>query len=199
MINLLKGDCIKLMQDIPDGSIDMILCDLPYYYKGQKLEYMVPLDAIWKHYERIIKSNGAVVLHAPMDASLDKQFLNKATMNVRQIINWNDGTYYRKCYVFCLETPVHNKAVLTSFNEEMSVELKKFAKYDKKHPFYLYQSPVSVMEYLIRTYTNEGDTVLDNCMGTGSTGVACVNSGRNFIGMDIDDTHYHIAQLRILQ
>ena len=134
MIRLLQGDCLELMKDIPDKSIDMILCDLPYGTTRCKWDSVIPFEPLWEQYSRIIKDNGAIVL----------------------------------------------------FSQNCGGKML--------HPT---QKPVPLLEYLIKTYTNEGETVLDNCMGSGSTGVACVNTNRNFIGIELDEKYFKIAERRI--
>ena len=229
----LKGDCLELMKDIPDGSIDMILCDLPYGTTRNKWDSTIPFESLWGQYERIIKDNGAIVLFSqpPFDKALSMSniklfryewiwekdnatgFLNANRMPLKKTEN---------ILVFYKQLPIYNPQktagkpykckqgsgssswnydesqggyVTENNGDRFPTNIIKFNRdKDKFHPT---QKPVALLEYLIKTYTNEGDTVLDNCMGSGSTGVACVNTGRKFIGMEMDDTYYEIAKQRI--
>lgn len=229
---LLCGDCLELMKDIPDGSVDMILCDLPYGTTKNKWDCVISFETLWNHYERIIKENGVVVLFCDglFTANLvrsnikmwrynmvwDKQrgcdFLNA---NVKPLKSHEDiAVFYKK-------KPTYNKQVWYStpykrtkngslsdnygdrkeaWSESMDgarnpLTILSFARDGKRlHPT---QKPVALLEYLIKTYTNEGEVVLDNCMGSGSTGVACINTGRKFIGMEKEQKYFDIAKQRI--
>ena len=233
MIRLLHGDCLELMKDIPDKSIDLILCDLPYGTTRNKWDSPIQIDELWYEYKRIIKDNAAIVLFAqpPFDKILGSSniemlryewiwqkdnetgFLNSKKMPLK--IHENILVFYKKL-------PRYNPQMRTGFkpykcvqgsgssnwnyNEEFGghvsesngerypVDVINFKKESGLHPT---QKPVPLLEYLIKTYTNEGDTVLDNCMGSGSTGVACVNLNRNFIGMELKQEYFDIAVERI--
>ena len=232
MIQLMQGDCLELMQRIPDGSVDMVLCDLPYGTTRNKWDSIIPFDALWGQYRRIIKPNAAVVLFAggAFTARLvlsaldiwrynlvwDKQrgcdFLNA---NVKPMKSHED------ICVFYKKRPTYNKqywystaykrtmngtlsdnygdrgaAWSESVNGERNpLSILSFPRDGSRiHPT---QKPVALLEWLIKTYTNEGETVLDNCMGSGSTGVAAVNTGRSFIGVELDDKYFQIASERI--
>ena len=245
-IQLLHGDCIELMSSIEAGSIDMILCDLPYgalskQNKHTKWDTPVDLTALWKEYSRIIKPNGAIVLFGigAFTASLIKSnqkmfrytlvwdkarttgFLNAKRMPLRR--HEDIAVFYKRPPTYNpqmekrepgkrnhdkgkLDTP-HVNSCYGGFKEVQSPQT------DEKYPtsiitipkehsvgkmFHPTQKPVALLEYLIRTYTNAGDTVLDNCMGGGSTGVACINTGRKFIGMEMNDKYYDAAVARIV-
>ena len=230
MIDLKKGDCLELMKDIPDGSVDMILCDLPYGTTRNKWDSIIPLDLLWEQYERVIKDNGAIVLFGsqPFTTALNNsntklyryewiwiknnstgfQLANKRPMKKHEIIS-----------VFYNKQPTYNPQGLQPYGkvnkrgsmgdnwDEMSSNqyIQKYTNYptqlleysydkEKLHPT---QKPVALLEYLIKTYTNENETVLDNCMGSGSTGVACVNTSRKFIGMELEEDYFNIATKRI--
>lgn len=231
-IKLYKGDCLELMKDIPDKSVDMILCDLPYGATKCKWDTIIPFEPLWKEYKRVIKDNGAVVLFGDgmFTANLlksnpkmwrynlvwDKQrgcdFLNA---NIKPLKSHEDIT------VFYKEKPIYNKQHWYSAPYKRTKNSTQSSNYGnrkeaqskspdgKRNPLSILafprdgyrihptQKPVALLEYLIKTYTNEGETVLDNCMGSGSTGVACVNTNRNFIGMELDDTYFTIAEKRI--
>ena len=230
---LYLGDCLELMAQIPDGSVDMVLCDLPYGTTACKWDSVIPFEPLWAQYKRIIKRNGAIVLTASQPFTSALVMSNIAMFKYQWV--WDkkipSGMSYARyqpmrqhedVLVFCAgSTPYLPQMVKrdkpikgggmskgeTTKNENL-VALKKT--YEFKNPTTLIgfdkvrigavhptQKPVALMEYLIRTYTNEGDTVLDNCMGSGTTGVACVNTGRNFIGIEKDDKYFAIASQRI--
>lgn len=232
MIDLKCGDCLKLMKDIHDKSIDMILCDLPYGTTKNKWDSIIPLDELWEQYERIIKDNGAILLFSqtPFAQQLgasnlkllkyewiwDKKrvtgFLNSKKMPMKK--HENILVFYKKLPTynpqFTRGKPYHTykKAPSTNYNFfetnyetkndgwRFPVDIQSFSPETGLHPT---QKPIALLEYLIKTYTNENETVLDNCMGSGSTGVACVNTNRNFIGIEIDDNYFNIAKKRILE
>lgn len=228
-IQLMQGDCLDLMQSIPDASVDMILCDLPYGTTQNKWDSVIPLDLLWAQYKRICK--GAIVLTAasPFDKILGvsnlkmlKQewiwrkdggtgFLNAKKAPLKN--HENVLVFYSKPWIYnpqmrmgfkpyrCVkggETENYNpsgEVTTVSDGSRYPLTVLDFPRdKNKMHPT---QKPVALMEYLIRTYTHEGMTVLDNCMGSGTTGVACVNTGRNFIGIEMDEKYFKIAKDRI--
>ena len=228
---LFKGDCLEIMKDIPDKSVDMILCDLPYGTTKNKWDSIISLDKLWEHYNRIIKDNGAIVLFAqtPFDKVLgvsnlkmlkyewiwEKEqgtgFLNAKKMPLKN--HENILIFYKKLPIYnpqmrkgkpyTLErntfTPNYGKQVdmvrTENTGERYPLTILKFKRdKEKLHPT---QKPVALLEYLIKTYTNEGEIVLDNCMGSGSTGVACLNINRKFIGIEKDEEYFNIACNRI--
>ena len=236
-INLLHGDCLELMNDIPDKSVDMILCDLPYGVTQCKWDVIIPFDKLWEQYNRIIKDNGAVVLfgNEPFTSLLIcsnlKNFKynwiwqkNKATgfLNAKkQPLNDNEtiSVFYKKQCTYNPQMTVAEKTYKRGmakrsksdcYGEEKDfVQIETGLRYPKRiqyfnnnhtreqlHPT---QKPVELLEYLIKTYTNEDEVVLDNCMGSGSTGVACINTNRRFIGMEIEEKYFEIAKDRILK
>lgn len=244
MIDLQQGDCLKLMKDIPDRSIDMILCDLPYGTTASAWDKVIQSDKLWKQYRRIIKPRGAIVLFA------SGQFTNKLINSQDDIYRYKwiwvknrpgnfvnaknrPMTRYEEICVFSdgitanTKYPErkmsYNPQGLVAINKiknnsdtkfgtmvgkrpsQKKATVQKFTNYPNdvlsfdvitkpQHPT---QKPVPLLEYLIKTYTREGETVLDNCMGSGSTGVACVNTDRNFIGMELDPKYFEIAKNRI--
>ena len=233
-IQLLHGDCLDLMQDIPDGSIDMILADLPYGTTRNKWDTVIPLDLLWEQYNRVIKERGAILLTAqtPFDKVLgvsnlenlkyewiwDKKLatghLNAKRMPLKR--HENILVFYKKLPVYnpqftkgepydkgfaLRESENWGKQVAVSGKNASgrryptSLIVKSNA--DQRGKLHPTQKPVSLFEYLIKTYTNEGDTVLDNVMGSGTTGIACLNTNRNFIGMELDDDYFKIANKRI--
>lgn len=239
-MNLQCGDCLSLMKDIPDKSIDMILCDLPYGVTNNKSDIVIPFEPLWNQYERIVKDNGAICLFAQgifyvdlvnsnrkyfrYDLIWDKQlvtgFLNAKRMPMRR--HEQICVFYKKPPVyhpqFTEGKPQHSagtkekgsQVVNRNYgsygyagNERAGNTLKyptSILSFQKPHPSiakHRTEKPIDLLEYLIRTYTNENDTVLDNCMGAGGTGVACVHTGRNFIGMEINEIYFTIAKERI--
>lgn len=240
MLKLLHGDCLELVQEIPDKSIDMILCDLPYGTTRCSWDSVINLQELWKHYERVIKENGAILLFAqtPFDKVLGSSnlkllryewiwektqatgFLNANRMPLKA--HENILVFYKKLPVYNPQKsighpPIHSytKTLKTQNNTEvygrMSKEIKGggdtdryprsvlvFASDKQKVCLHPTQKPVDLLKYLIRTYTNEHDVVLDNCMGSGSTGVACKLLNRDFIGIEKDDKYFAIAKERIM-
>lgn len=240
MIELLHGDCLELMNDIPDKSIDMILCDLPYGTTACKWDVVIPFEPLWEQYKRIIKDNGAIVLTGtqPFTSNLimsnakwfkyewvwnkhiPKNFINAKIMPMQKhenILVFGKGkiNYYPQMTLRDKPVKVKNyskgensayklnndgsdnrERIYTHKYPDTIIEGKWEANKGKVHPT---QKPVSLLEYLIKTYTLENETVLDNCMGSGSTGVACINIDRNFIGIEKDDKYFEIAKNRIEQ
>lgn len=234
-IKLYWGDCLKIMDGmIADGvKVDAIITDPPYGTTACKWDSVIPFEEMWKRLNKLIKSNGAVVLFGsePFSSALRMSNIkeyrydwiwkkskssgigncNKIPMKNHEIIS-----------VFYKKLPIYNPQGLKSFNKivrcgkapsilglktgiKSGEKLQKFTNYPRTvleiksegktcHPT---QKPVALMEYLIKTYTNEGDTVLDFTMGSGTTGVACKNLNRNFIGIELDLNYYMIAQERI--
>jgi site-specific DNA-methyltransferase (adenine-specific) len=227
------GDCLELMRDIPDGSVNLILCDLPYGTTQNKWDSIIPLDALWSEYKRICR--GAIVLTAqtPFDKVLGASNLDmlryewiwektlptghlnakrapmKAHENVlvfyaRQPIYNPQKTsgHQRKTAVKRKdETTVYGKQEFTALpydsTERYPRSVLKLASDKQRSNLHPAQKPLALMEYLIKTYSNEGDTIMDNCMGSGTTGVACVKTGRHFIGIEKDEKYFQIAKERI--
>ena len=248
-ITLLNGDCLKMMKEIPDNSIDMVLCDLPYGTSASSWDKKLPMNDLWNEYKRIIKHNRAIVLFSqqPFTSLLitsniemwkynwiwekdnGTNFMNshfcplKITEDIcvfgngaTSFVKNGENLIYKprfsegKPYSIIRGNQKSNSAVVRggkggrddvggykteSDGKRYPKNLIKFNRdKDKLHPT---QKPVSLCEYLIQTYTNEGDVVLDNCMGSGTTGIACLNTNRKFIGMELDDTYFEIAKKRI--
>ena len=231
MIKLINDDCLNAMKEIPDKSIDMILCDLPYGTTACKWDTIIPFEPLWELYERIIKDNGAIVLFAkqPFTTLLINSNIKKfkysliwkkdnhdnPLMAKRRFLNITEDIciFYKKQCTYNPQGIIKiNKITkqgrgksLSQKNERKSEYVQEYSNYPKNilefkrdlpniHPT---QKPVALLEYLIKTYTNEGDLVLDNCMGSGSTGVACVNTNRSFIGIELDKEYFEIAKQRI--
>ena len=234
MIDLRHGDCLELMASIPDGSVDMILCDLPYGTTSCKWDTVIPFEPLWAHYKRIAKRNAAIVLTAtqPFASALVMSNVrgfrhewvwdrvgkvsghmnaNRAPMRRHELVLVFGNaapTYYpiktkaemRKSSPSKPAQSIYGAGVVKTLwqsDERFPVDLLAIRADDSRRRVHPTQKPVALMEYLIRTYTNEGETVMDNCMGSGTTGVACVNTGRHFIGMEQDAGYFAIASERI--
>ena len=234
-MELIQGDCLEVMKNIPSASVDMILCDLPYGTTRNKWDTCLNLGKLWEQYKRIIKDNGAIVLFSQMpftaalvmsnpkmfryewiaEKSLATGFLNAKRMPMKA--HENILVFYKKLPTYNAQMTkgkpysitrrdiggqyLHNFESIETKNEgtrcprDVLRDLwQPYCGGKMSHPT---QKPVPLLEYLIKTYTNEGDTVLDNCMGSGSTGVACVNTKRDFIGVELDENYFDIARRRI--
>lgn len=233
---LLHGDCMKLMQDIPTGSIDLILCDPPYGTTDCEWDSVLPFPDLWREYDRLLKHNGAAVLFSAQPFTT--QLIQSNRKNFRYCWYWlkNQVTGFtfakyqpmRKVEDICVfyrKMPTYNPQGLVAIKNPkpkrrrtfkpddiikmdtlMQEHVPRFKNYPKNvlqfnterglHPT---QKPVPLLEYLIKTYTNPGDTILDNCMGSGSTGVAVkrAGEGRKFIGIEQNKVYFDIAQKRI--
>lgn len=228
---LLKGDTLERMKEIPDGSVDMVMCDLPYGTTQNRWDSVIDLPSLWAAYRRVCKKNAAIVLTTAQpftsvvvcsnlngfkyDWVWQKEagtgLLNAKKQPLRDhesvlVFYENQCTYNPqftagKPYT-CKkggDTDNYNKSgIVTTVNE--GTRCPKTVQYfqrdkNKQHPT---QKPVALMEYLIKTYTNPGETVLDNTMGSGTTGVAYMNTRRNFIGIERDDNYFAIAEQRIV-
>nr|DAT76231.1 MAG TPA: adenine-specific methyltransferase [Caudoviricetes sp.] len=250
---LILGDCLEKMKNIPDHSVDLVLCDLPYQTTSCSWDKMIPFDPLWEQYIRIIKNNGVIALFGsqPFSSHLvlsnekmfveelvwlknkpasgmqkdtkhlkiheniyifskcakhtynpqkwlveDKEFLTqRKTFKENEYIGNNiygpttrtrkrdDGSRYPISLLSC-KTPF-TSSITKKYNANIEIRL---------HPT---QKPIKLLEYLIKTYTNENETVLDNCFGSNSTGVACVNTNRNYIGIEKDEKYFQIGVGRV--
>lgn len=237
------GDCLELMVGIPDHSIDMILCDLPYGTTQCKWDTVIDLHTLWHHYKRVVKMDALIALFAqtPFDKVLGvsqlgwlkyewiwektqatghfnaKRMPMKAHENILIFYNGNPtfnpqktqghqpvNNYTKKAEV-CNKTELYGKVKrdISGGGETdrypRSVQVFPSDKQKNKlngtiHPT---QKPVALCEYLIRTYTNEGDTVLDNCAGSGTTGIACQNTNRSFILIEQEQKYVDIIEQRL--
>lgn len=224
---LMHGDCLELMKQIPDQSIDMVLCDLPYGTTQNKWDVIIPFDDMWREYERIC--SGALVLHASQPFTSALVMSNPDWFRYSWVWEKSAATghlnakrmpmkLHEDVVVFSKVPAPYNPQGLVPFNKVTkrgnnggnfgasgNENFQEFTNYPRSilrfasdpKPVHPTQKPVALAEYLIRTYTNSGDTVLDNCMGSGTTGVACANTGRNFIGIEMDDKYFSIAESRI--
>jgi len=230
---ILLGDCLELMKDIPNGSIDMILCDLPYGTTRAKWDSILDLDLLWKQYERIIKPNGAIILFGsqPFTTTL----INSNIKDFKYSLVWNKKMkvgmmnckrmplrQHEDIVVFYKKQPTYNPQMtkgkmrnkkiaptkdfevygqitpIDNFNDEYyPSSILEFTNANQKAKSHTTQKPVALFEYLIKTYTNEGDTVLDNCAGSGTTAIACLKTNRQFIVMEKERKYYDIILKRV--
>jgi len=229
---IIQGDCLEVMQHIPDRSVDMILCDLPYGTTACEWDTVIPFEPLWEQYRRIIKDNGVIVLTAsqPFTSALvmsnikmfkycwywDKKqgtgFLNSKKQPLKSIeevvVFYKEQSTYNPqmrlgfkpytCKQGDTKTQNYGKqtvAITVSDGSRYPLNIIEFIRdKEKTHPT---QKPVALFEYLIKTYTNEGDLVLDNCAGSGTTGVACKNTNRNYILIEIEKKYCDIARKRL--
>jgi DNA modification methylase len=231
MLKLMQGDCLELMQDIPDKSVDLVLTDPPYGTTACKWDSVIPFEPMWEQLHRIIKKGRAIVLFGsePFSSALrmsnikrykydwvwNKKLAGNGILAKRQplkihenIIIFNSTVYYpqmtsgilrKKMGLYESEITGGGSYANETYNSEYYPQsIQEFSaasmRTGRLHPT---QKPVALLEYLIRTYTNEGETVLDFTMGSGSTGVACVNTNRSFIGIELDEGYFKIAEKRI--
>jgi len=235
-LQLLQGDCLKLMKDIPDGSVDLILCDPPYGTTDCSWDTILPVESMWTEYNRVLKPNGAAVLFAAQPFTTLLIHSNKKAFRYcwYWIKNQPTGFAYARYQpmrqiedicVFYRQRPTYNPQGLqaienaklrrkqnkpagsTVYNmhtlqKAYTPKYKNWPRnllyYNTERGLHPTQKPVPLLEYLVRTYTNPGDTILDNCMGSGSTGVAVKRVGdRHFIGMEQNKVYFDIARERI--
>lgn len=253
MINIKCGDCLELMKDIPDKSIDLILCDLPYGTTRLEWDKPIPFEPLWEQYKRIIKDNGAILLFSAQPFTTD--LINSNRKMFRYEIIWEkkspSGFFdcnrrplraHENIVCFYKKQPKYNPIKTKLSEQEMKERCAKLGRVKKatnprpqkiynsdkghtyvddgtryptdvikfsnqngvvfgnnsnavKHPT---QKPLPLIEYLIKTYSNDGDIVLDNCMGVGTTGIACKNLDRNFIGFELNKDYFEIAKSQLL-
>jgi len=234
-IQLIKGDCLKLMKDIKDKSINMILCDLPYGTTACKWDTIIPFDQLWEQYNRIIKDNGAIVLFGNEPFSSALRISNLKNYKYDWVWNKKNPTNFvmankqpmrctEQIMIFyknqCVYNPIKWKGLknhkqgsskenftetrgnIKRVNDDLSgmkfpkniIEIEKHSSQCGLHPT---QKPVALFEYLIKTYTNKNDLVLDNCAGSGTTGIACQNLNRNCILMEKEETYCKVIKERL--
>ena len=252
MVNLMHGNCLELMKDIPDSSVDCIMCDLPYGTTQCSWDSILPLDLLWEQYIRVSKDNCPIVLFGsqPFTSTLicsnlkmfreevvwlknkaGSGFLNgkrhtKVHENIVVFSKTGDFTFNPQMWriedkdfithrkTFCeytsgnsiyspitrvrqVDTGERNPISIVSYAVPINPANSKTYSGDIDVRYHPTQKPILLLEYLVKTYSNTGDTVLDNCMGSGTTGVACVRTGRNFIGIELYDSYFDIAKKRI--
>ena len=232
-------NCLKGMKEIADGSVDMILCDLPYGITDNEWDVRLPFEPLWEQYKRVTKNNAAIVLFSQMPFGAELIMSNKKMFRYEWILEkghaagfLNSHKMPLRCHenilVFYNALPTYNPQLargkpykrwhlerngssnygkkkdtvtLNTDGSRYPRDVVKFnmptALYGKGEIFHPTQKPVALCEYLIRTYTNEGELVLDNCMGSGTTAVAAINTGRHFIGFEKEKKYFDIALKRI--
>ncbi len=237
MINkIFLGDCLEILKEIPNNSIDMIFCDLPYGTTKNKWDKIIDLESLWKQYERIIKANGCIALTAqsPFDKILAMSNLklfryewiwvkNKSTghLNAKKMpmkSHENILIFYKKLPKYYPQKTFNHKPI-NAVSKKNTIKNSNYNDYiqtgtkggdtsrfpidtiyipvinnDNKDKFHPTQKPVELAEYFIKTYTDIGDVVLDNCFGSGSTIIACKNLNRNFIGIEINEIYFNKFQ-----
>ena len=231
-VTLYNGDCLNIMQNIADKSVDMICTDLPYAVTCNSWDCLIPFDKMWAEYSRVIKDNGAIVLNCSQPFT--SLLINSNLSDFKYCWTW----YKKQCSGFlnakkqplrnCEDIAVFYKNQCT-YNPQMRVgklQVKATGRGSDNFGEYTYmphtseeyypttllefplprfkdghptQKPVELVEYLIKTYTNENDIVLDSCMGSGTTGIACLNTNRKFIGIELDEKYFNMAKDRILK
>lgn len=238
-MNLRCGDCLDIMREIPDNSIDCVICDLPYGTTAINWDKIIDFDLLWEQYNRICKDNSNIILFSggeftyKLYASNVKQYKYKLIWKKNvptgmSSAKYRPMKYYEEILVFQKGKGCYNPQMKERVgkhkecyrydhycNPNNHIDLEKKPKrYDpnkvqpsdilefnvvpnrkgKLHPT---QKPVELLEWLVKTYSNESDIVLDNCMGSGTTGIACKNLNRNFIGIEKDENYFDIAKERI--
>jgi len=235
-IQLMHGECLELMALIPDGSVDAIVCDLPYGTTACAWDTVIPFAPLWEAYKRVIKPGGAIVLTASQPFTSALVMSNPKMFKCELIWKKNRATghldakkkplkVHESVLVFYNKQPTYNPqmrkgeahvrgpraqalrscGVYNQFNDQQTRNYESDEFYPQSVlsfgavmvPVHPTQKPVALFEYLINTYTDPGEVVLDNCMGSGTTAVACIQSGRRFIGIEKDDNYFAVAQQRI--
>lgn len=228
--SIINADCLEAMKDIPDGSVDAIITDLPYGTTRNQWDSVIPLDKLWAEYLRITKPNAAIVLFSQQPFTSVLVMSNPQMFRYEWIWQKEMGTGFlnakkmplkdhENVMVFYRDLPTYNPqmkqgepyrckngALSNNYGHREQVEtinngerypttiIKYGRDKDKFHPT---QKPVDLLRYLVRTYTNEGETVLDSCCGSGTTAIAAIREKRNFICIEKSEEYYNIAQKRI--
>jgi len=245
LFSLKCGDCLEILKTIPDKSIDLILCDLPYGTTASTWDKVISIEKLWLEYERIIKDDRAIVLFS--SGTFTTKLINSNIKLYRYKWIWvksNSTNFvnaknkpmskYEEICVFSKGTTANGSKNKMIYNPQGLIKIEKIIKSGKsrfgtiagnrpshkeffnrdytnypndvlteykedsaRNKLHTNQKPTSLLEYLIKTYSNKGDVVLDNCMGSGSTGIACLNTDRDFIGIEIDEKYFEIAKERI--
>jgi len=229
------GDCLEIMKDIPDSSVDMVMCDLPYGTTQCKWDTIIPLDKLWEQYNRVCKINAPIVLTSAQPFTSALIMSNPKYFKYNWIWEKSKATGYLNAKrmpmrahedvcVFYRKPPVYNPKMVQGepynkgkahrptdvYGEQRSVLVKndtglryprtvqyfKTAESEGKvyHPT---QKPIEMFKYFIETYTNEGDLVLDNCIGSGTTALACLATKRDYIGIEMEEKYFDIVNERI--
>jgi site-specific DNA-methyltransferase (adenine-specific) len=230
---LKNQDCFEGLKNIPDGSVDMILCDLPYGMTANKWDTQLDMDALWKEYKRVCKPNAAIVLFSQMPFSATLVLSNPRMFRYEWIYEKCQGTghlsakhcplkAHENVLVFYKSRPTYNPQMVPgkpykknrrsqSTNYEhiqrpsstvcdgwrYPTDIVKVTRKQTDQHLHPTQKPVELCEYFIKTYTNPGDIVLDNCAGSGTTMIACLNTDRHYIGFELDPGYFQVASKRI--
>lgn len=227
---LLFGDCLERMHEIPDGSVDAVVCDLPYQTTQNSWDVIIPFEPLWVEYKRVCKENAAVILTSAQPFTSALVASNPAWFKYDWVWHKTKATGHLNAHhqpmrnkedilVFAAGATTYNPQGLVSFKKKVrrgsnggnfgksgTENFQEYTNYPRQilefdsepNPQHPTQKPVALMEYLIRTYTNPGEVVLDNTMGSGTTGVAAVNTGRIFVGIERDEKYFKIACDRIV-
>ena len=233
-IRLHNCDCLVGMSRVETGSVDLVLCDLPYGTTNCAWDTVIPFQPLWEHYRRVLKPRGALVLFAAQPFATD--LINSARKLFRYDLVWEKNSpvgyananrmpmrshelmlvFYQRLPKYHpqglipLERPVVRRGerkggVYRPMGKE---SVQRFTNYPrsvlrfpnrKERRFHPTQKPVALLEYLVRTYTDPGDLVLDNCMGSCSTAMACLNAGRRFVGFELDRDYFETARARVAE
>ena len=240
---LVHADCFDVFPYIADESVQLILCDLPYNVTGLKWDCLLNMQELWKHYERIIKPNGAIVLTAMQPFTTELIISNKKmfkytwvwnkvkpgnflTAKLKPMQNHEDIVIFSKAntancnknnmlYIPQLEKREKARKYKKEADSDIyarkntnSIEYTTDFKYPKsileisnanqKNKLHPTQKPLELMKYLIKTYSNEDDIVMDNCMGSNTTGLACKELNRQYIGIEKDKNYYDVSVSRVM-
>ena len=241
MNKVIHGDCLEVMPTLPDKSIDMILCDLPYGTTACKWDTVIPFEPLWKEYRRLIKDNGAIVLTASQPFTSALVMSNPDMFRYEWVWEKAIGAnpllckkqpmkYHENILVFYKQQPTYNPQMTKGKRRDKQPKMwgakqdenwggamrqvkgvvnindvyyprsyQYFSNANQKEKIHPTQKPVALFEYLIRTYTNEGETVLDNCAGSGTTAIACINTNRNYILIEKEKEYIDIINKRIAE
>lgn len=234
-LTLLQGDCLEQMATIPDGSVDLVLCDLPYGVTNNKWDSEIPLDALWRHWHRVSKPETAFVLFGQgmftaklmmsnpsewrynlvWDKVLTTGFLNASRMPMK--VHEDIAVFYGRQPTYHPQTTtgaaahrrgrffLQNGRTSSNYGDYAPTESKETTEkqpvsiltFPKPHPsvaVHPTQKSEALLRYLVRTYSNPGDTVLDSTMGSGTTGLACLEEGRAFIGIEKEPAYFRTAE-----
>lgn len=233
MIDLYHGDCLDIMPNLPDNSVDLILADLPYEITAASFDVLIPFEPLWEQYNRIAKTNAAMVFTASQPFTTALIYSNLKNFRYEWIWEKPQGTNpmsakvqplksHENIVVFYRKRPTYNPQMTLSTpyggfkstkkklgevygdlnsehrdNPEGTRYPKTVLRFKQEKGLHPTQKPVPLMEYLIKTYTNEGDVVLDNVFGSGTTGVAAKKTGRGFIGIEKDENYFNEGKQRI--
>ena len=233
MIDLYHGDCLDIMPNLPDNSVDLILADLPYEITAASFDVLIPFAPLWEQYNRIAKTNAAMVFTASQPFTTALIYSNLKNFRYEWIWEKPQGTNpmaakvqplksHENIVVFYRKRPTYNPQMTLSTpyggfkstkkklgevygdlnsehrdNPEGTRYPKTVLRFKQEKGLHPTQKPVPLMEYLIKTYTNEGDVVLDNAFGSGTTGVAAKKTGRGFIGIEKDEDYFNEGKQRI--